>query len=154
MGIRKDIHFNDPTINNLVFKKNESFNIDDFNGLENITYDLKVLDKTNENENNYEENENNYEEYENSSLVIFTLKVGGETTNFPFYIEIEYQSVFEWDNDCGIDKDTIVGVNAPAILYSYCRPIISSITGFSEFPPLNIPFYNFTNKKTINKPHS
>lgn len=144
MSIRKDIAFNDPKLNDLIFKKNNNFVVNDFNGLDNISYDLKVLDKTYENDK-----DNQVETYENSSLVIFTLKIGGETTNYPFYIEIEYQSIFEWDNNCGLDKHTIVGVNAPAILYSYCRPVISSITGYSEFPPFNIPFYNFTKEQFL-----
>lgn len=38
-----------------------------------------------------------------------------------------------------------MNVNAPALLYSYIRPVIAEMTGNSMFPRYNLPFMNFTN---------
>lgn len=63
----------------------------------------------------------------------------------PFKIEIENIGLFRWDNtndDELIEK--FLNYNAPALLLSNIRSLISQITAFSSFPPLILPLYNFT----------
>lgn len=43
----------------------------------------------------------------------------------------------------GIDFDNLLQINAPTLLLSYARPIISSITAQAGMKPLNLPFFNF-----------
>ena len=52
---------------------------------------------------------------------------------------------FRWME--GFEKeqiDLLVSQNAPALLLSYARPIISMTTNASHYPAYNIPFINFT----------
>ena len=39
--------------------------------------------------------------------------------------------------------NSMLNVNAPALLLGYMRPIVSSITNSSALPVYNIPFINF-----------
>lgn len=91
----------------------------------------------------------NRNENDNRAIVELTIKVGREElkTDVPFYIELVIGSAFTW-NDV-FDEDTLqilLSQNAPALLLSYARPIIHSLTSMTPFPAYNVPFYNFTEK--------
>lgn len=63
----------------------------------------------------------------------------------PFNLRAVVVTEFLWDgieDDSQIDK--MLKINAPALLVSYLRPLISQVTGFSHFPPYDLPFFNFT----------
>jgi len=76
-------------------------------------------------------------------LGIFTLKNFEEV---PFKINIEIEGNFKWDDVLKKDEElleTLLKQNAPAILYSYVRPLITLITVEANMPPLVIPLINF-----------
>ncbi|MEX5915103.1 hypothetical protein AXY40_08945 [Staphylococcus saprophyticus] len=135
-SIRDDLRFNDPVLNELSFKINKDFDKDTFEGLDNLKYDLTFKDTTVENSNEDKD--------ENTTVVVFTLRVGDEGASYPFSFLIEYEAEFFWSKISGIEEESFLRINAASILYSYCRPIVHNITGLSEFPSLNLPFYNFT----------
>lgn len=62
----------------------------------------------------------------------------------PFSLELTMKAIFRW-NDEFDDKtiDSLLSVNAPTLLLSYARPIVSMITTSSPIGSYNIPFYNF-----------
>lgn len=139
-GIRTDLSFTNPTLNKVTFKVNKDFDEENFTGIDNLNYNLTLKEKNNDNK---EENSNE----EVSTLVIFELNIGEQNKNDPFLLSVEYQAEFKWSNKSNLERESFLKINAASILYSYCRPIIHNITGLSEFPPLNLPFYNFTNKE-------
>ena len=53
-------------------------------------------------------------------------------------------SGFTWNDLDDEMVDTLLRQNAPALLLSYARPIIASITNASKFPTYNIPFFDFS----------
>jgi len=63
----------------------------------------------------------------------------------PFKIEIQNSGHFKWEN---INNDELVdkflNFNAPALLLSNIRSIITQLTAFSGFPALILPLYDFT----------
>lgn len=74
---------------------------------------------------------------------IFTLK---DISSVPFQINIEIEGHFKWDDELeGTPEilEIMLKQNAPAILYSYIRPIITLITVEGNMPPLVIPLVNF-----------
>jgi len=88
-------------------------------------------------------------EQKNDSIVI--LKVGIFTSkslsDVPFKMDLEIKGHFMWDDKLAEDTyqlDSILKQNAPAILYSYLRPIITLITVEANMPPLVIPLMNFS----------
>ncbi len=89
------------------------------------------------------------DENDNKAIVELTIKIGKKELkqNIPFYIELVIGSAFTW-NDV-FDENTLqilLSQNAPALLLSYARPIIHSLTSMTPFPAYNVPFYNFTEK--------
>jgi len=79
---------------------------------------------------------------ENSALVELRLEIGECEGNVPFFVDITIVSVFKWDDDI-TDPNKYLDINAPALLLSYARPIIASITAYSGLPAYHIPFINF-----------
>lgn len=81
-----------------------------------------------------------------SANVELELELFPNEKNRPFYLKAISIAYFIWAE--GLDEKTIEGllkVNAPAIMLSYIRPIISNITTFSGQPPLLIPLIDLTN---------
>lgn len=88
------------------------------------------------------------DEHANQAMVRLNLGIF-ETCNFndsPFKIHTEIEGNFKWDEDSEKDQDSLnimLKQNAPAILYSYIRPIITMMTVEANLPPLVIPLMNF-----------
>lgn len=64
----------------------------------------------------------------------------------PFWLDIEMEADFAWDsNELNAQQvDKFLGMNAPAVLLSYMRPYIASLTSGSGYPPYIIPFMDFS----------
>jgi preprotein translocase subunit SecB len=63
----------------------------------------------------------------------------------PFYIDICIRGWFYWQDEIEEEiLDTLLKINAPAVLMSYIRPVISQLTSFSGYPALILPLINFT----------
>ncbi|MDY2995947.1 MAG: protein-export chaperone SecB [Faecalimonas sp.] len=78
------------------------------------------------------------------ALVILSLQINNESDEYPFYISTKICAMFKHE---GSKKfDSLLKINAPALLLSYIRPIISMMTVQSGFEALNIPFINFTDQ--------
>lgn len=83
---------------------------------------------------------------ENSANVIFKLSVFKdiEFEKVPFQMEVISKGLFTWDDS--IDKnnlETYLNVNAPSILVSYIRSVISMITSYAGISNFMIPLINF-----------
>lgn len=64
----------------------------------------------------------------------------------PFKLEMEIDGVFGWNDEQDKDQerlDILLKENAPAILYSYLRPVITGTSIDANLPPLVIPLMNF-----------
>jgi len=85
-------------------------------------------------------------ETDHKAIVELDILIGNtDSQKEPFYIELTIGASFKWD-DAYADETIrdLLSVNAPALLLSYARPIISTITNMSPYPAYDIPFYNFT----------
>lgn len=83
---------------------------------------------------------------ENRAVVKFTLKIFEENEKYPFYISVTQTGIFEWNeqiNEYPLNLDVLLNVNAPALLLSYIRSIVSQATAFSGYPSFVIPLINF-----------
>ena len=121
-----------PSITKNIFIINKDFNFNDEISLE-IDSDIKIIRAS---------------ENEMSSLVILTLKFF-ENSNFkdvPFTLEMDIEAMFGWDEKLEKEPtqlEVLLKENAPAILYSYLRPIITATSVDANLPPLVIPLMNF-----------
>lgn len=76
-----------------------------------------------------------------------------EFQSVPFSMIVKSRGIFSWDS--GLEKKTLTALlenNAPAILYSFIRPIVSNLTAFSIGGSLMLPLLNFSeNSDAINE---
>ncbi len=90
----------------------------------------------------------NSDEQKNNSIVILNVGIftSKSLSDVPFKMDFEIEGHFIWDDKLAEDTfrlDSLLKQNAPAILYSYLRPLITLITVEANMPPLIIPLMNF-----------
>ncbi len=83
---------------------------------------------------------------ESFATIEVTITIGKEDDSQPFFIEATESANFKWKNGVFNDDfvDNLLKKNAPALLISYLRPILSNITGFSRYPAYNLPFVDLS----------
>jgi preprotein translocase subunit SecB len=85
------------------------------------------------------------------SLILSLFK---KTNDAPFVCEVIYQGLFTWEKGTPADHvEKYLNCNAPALLYAYIRPLITSLTTMSNLPPLTLPFMNFQSEDKKNGKH-
>lgn len=82
---------------------------------------------------------------DNEYAVSVDIKVGEESDDFPFYVETKYEAGFRWNEEVTEEqREKFLSTNAPAIIYSYARPMVATLTNSSRYMAFNIPIMNFT----------
>lgn len=133
---KSNFQFKRPVIKRLLFSINNNFDKEKYNGIEVEGY--TTIKRSND---------------EKNAIVNFELKIGDESKEVPFFIDLEMSARFMWNDDLSKDKqEKLLSVNAPSLIVSYMRPIISNITSNSQFPSFDLPFIDMRNNKlTIEK---
>ncbi len=132
--IMKDsfFQFTDPRMTVLIFHVNQEFNVEDDTEIKiptNMTTNIsKVAD-------------------DNFAIVELSIEIGEESSRSPFFCAVKMSANFKWENT-DRDINALLSQNAPALLLSYARPIISNVTSSSPFPTFNLPFMDFTENVT------
>lgn len=121
-----------PRITKNVFIVNKEFEFQDEISLE-IDNDIKIV---------------NLPETSMASIVTLNLKFfkNSEFEKVPFNLELEIEGKFGWDEELDENPkhlEVLLKENSPAILYSYLRPVITTISVNANLPPLVIPLMNF-----------
>ena len=80
---------------------------------------------------------------ENRANVKLTLETNTENEKAPFKLHITVASDFKWEDLDDKTVESMLNLNAPALLLGYMRPIVANITNSSKFPVYNLPFINF-----------
>jgi len=121
-----------PRVTKNIFQLNKEFNFPGELSLE-IDNNIKVIKM--------------FEEDKNAIVVLnLTFFKGRIFEEIPFKLEIEIEGLFSWGDELENKSDRLeflLNENAPAILYSYLRPMITTITLDANLPPLVIPLMNF-----------
>lgn len=126
---KSNFQFQNPYLEKLVFEVNENYES------ENEEVEMKNAFRT---QIHRRKNENN-------AKVILTLESNVEKQDAPFSISISVASEFSWEEMDEVSVDSLLKVNAPALLLGYMRPIVANVTNSSKFPVYNLPFINFKN---------
>ncbi len=88
----------------------------------------------------------------NEYPVSLDVQVGKEDSAHPFFISVSMAAIFYINKEVSDEqKKQFLSVNAPAVLYSYIRPVIASLTSQSAYPQYNLPFMDFTPKDDSKK---
>lgn len=80
---------------------------------------------------------------ENKANVQLTLNLNMDNDSAPFKLRMKVASDFKWEDLDDKTVESMLRMNAPALLLSYMRPIVANITNSSNFPAYNLPFINF-----------
>lgn len=124
---KSNFQFKDPVLTKLDYNINVGLSKKEYTQFEGITTKVKVDDTTKD---------------DFKAKVALNLKMGTDST--PFTLEMEMQSDFIWNNSFkNTEIDLLLKQNAPALLLSYMRPIISEITGYG-FNSFMLPFIDFS----------
>ena len=123
------IQFSNPELDKLEFSVNKEFDEEKCNGIEiQSNIEVQLLGS-------------------NEAIVRLTLNIGDSTETQPFSVCVRMGATFTWEGVVEEEKaKQLLNINAPAVLLSYIRPIVASITNSSKYPVLNIPFIDFTNQ--------
>ena len=81
-----------------------------------------------------------------TAVVVLDLSIGKKQKNSPFIYHGAMMAEFKWDTEtvsyAVLGK--MLSQNAPALILSYFRPIVSHITAEAGLEPYQIPFIDFT----------
>lgn len=125
------LKFNNPILKELKYKINNDFSSND-----NISLDIKLETEINKNEE---------EAIVEVSLMIFDNE---KTPDVPFTMKIVMYGEFSWDKNSDEELiNKLLETNAPAIIISYIRPYVSSVTVGSGFAPLILPVFDLSHNK-------
>ena len=128
-----------PIIRNINLKQNGKWNSED--NYKFIPRILVKIFKNNENKINYK-----LSEIDEPVVVSVEIVLGEEDSDkYPFYLDIEVASEFEWDNIENIEP--YLRVNAPSLLISYIRPTISLLTSQLGIPAYDLPLIDLSISK-------
>jgi len=88
----------------------------------------------------------------NSAVVQLTMKVFSKEeydgNRAPFYVVMVSEGVFIWNDKIPIELvSKLLNSNAPAVLLSFQRSILSQLTAFSNLPAFVLPLLNFSDEK-------
>lgn len=132
---KSKLQFKNPRLKKLSFEVNDNFNKDE-------KIELDIHSKTNINR------------IGNKANVSLTLNIfkKEDFEKVPFFIEIEMSGEFRWPEELeeGL-LNILLNSNAPAILLSYIRPYISTVTSGSGYPALILPLIDFTQDQLESK---
>lgn len=86
------------------------------------------------------------------AIVVLNVSLFEDIEDAPFAANVSYEGEFIWDETVSEERlQTLLDVNAPAVLYSYMRPVFTDFTTKACFPPLILPMANFTKQNIENK---
>jgi preprotein translocase subunit SecB len=121
--------FTNPVLSYMSFRENKAFTFEEGKSIE-IPTNVNVC---------------NTRQSESEAVVSLQIRLGNNDNNTPFSLDAEFVAQFRWEIGLSNEAiDAFLKQNAPALLLSYARPIISMTTNASRFPAYNIPFINFT----------
>lgn len=121
--------FSNPMLSSIQFNVNDTYEANDAEVCMNINIDIKKERIA-----------------EREAIVELTLEIGENNENAPFYVKAVEGATFKWEEGAFEKEQEIeklLDVNAPALLLSYLRPIISNVTTMSKYLAYHVPFVNF-----------
>ena len=133
---KSSFQFNNPTLKRIVFDVH-----DDFVRQGKLNIEIKV-------NVNIQRDKEEDETPGNSAYVLVTLSVGSKDNTTPFYIEADEGAHFKWEDGAFNEEqvDVLLNQNAVALLISYLRPVIATLTAACPYPSYNLPYINLIPK--------
>ena len=134
MPNKSAFQFTNPELISLEFEKNGSFQR---NGRIELPISLRSTVNPGESDENTDEQK---------ATVSIEITVGSKDSSEPFFLKATESANFKWKTEDYSDEqiNALLSQNAVALLISYVRPVIASITATSGLPVYNLPFLNLS----------
>jgi len=86
---------------------------------------------------------------EQNAKVSVTVTIGEEKGKTPLFVKATEEAAFKWKKgDFNEDEaQKMLSQNGAALLISYIRPVIASVTAASRLPAYNLPFIDVTQQE-------
>ena len=124
---KSKFQFTNPRITSIRFEENATFDSSKYSGL-GSSISTKVDNPIN-----------------NSTNVELNLCLGIEKDTVPFSLDITVKAGFNWDESLSDDLvKELLDKNAKVLLLSYLRPFVAHLIVDAGYPPLILPFYDFS----------
>lgn len=134
---KSSFQFNDPMLMKFEYNVNKKLKPTDINKkVENVEFNVSIHRNPND---------------ETQAVVELNIEIGDENT--PFYINVIEGAVFKWDKGEYSESEisSLLKANAPAVLLSYVRPLIASVSSMSPLGTYKLPLINFAESTKTNR---
>ena len=85
---------------------------------------------------------------DNTAVVILEVHVGEKSALSPYEVAVKMGANYRWGSSFSADMvDKLLSQNAPSLLLSYIRPLITQITEASSLGAIHLPFFNFVSDR-------
>lgn len=82
--------------------------------------------------------------YVKEDIANVTLQIQlGDNEKSAFSIKATMNATFNWDE--GVNHEVLLKENAPALLFSFFRPLVTTVTSQAGISKVDLPFIDFTN---------
>lgn len=122
--------FKNPIIENVHFQKNLKFNQDEevVDFLPNAEMNVEIVEG-------------------DKATAKLSFSIGQESKNPYFFFSAIASAEFKWEDMTTEEAKKQLHVSGAAVLISYIRPLLSSLTVQSGLPPYQLPFVDFSQFK-------
>ncbi len=87
------------------------------------------------------------DETNREASVILVLNIfEDDMEKYPFYIQVAIEGLFSWGEEIE-NYNEFLRINAPAVLFSYIRSVVSNLTSYSDLPVLVLPLMDFSDNQ-------
>lgn len=86
---------------------------------------------------------------EQNAKVSVTVTIGEEKGKTPLFVKATEEAAFKWKKGDFNEEEAhkMLSQNGAALLISYIRPVIASVTAASRLPAYNLPFIDVTQQE-------
>jgi len=86
---------------------------------------------------------------EQNAKVSVTVTIGEEKGETPLFVKATEEAAFKWKKGDFNEEEAhkMLSQNGAALLISYIRPVIASVTAASRLPAYNLPFIDVTQQE-------
>jgi len=77
--------------------------------------------------------------------VVETLTAFIEGKQVPYKLQVSMSASFFLRDVDEANKTSFLRINAPSLIFSYIRPLVSQLTSISKYETVTLPFFDFTN---------
>lgn len=126
MPKKSALQFTTPKLESFIFEDNSDYVTEATNNATGVKMQLHITETA-----------------EDRVTEILSVSIGGKTV--PYELKVSMSADFLMQDVDEENKRDFLRVNAPSLIFSYVRPLVSQLTAISKYETVTLPFFDFTN---------